>query len=68
MGNIFFGILQSILAVWDATWWIVLPIIAVLVMWEAWLLHLHWKWVTSIRWKMLEIKVPKNVLKTPKAM
>jgi len=31
-------------------------------------LHLHYKWVTGIKWKLLEIKVPKNVLKTPKAM
>ena len=31
-------------------------------------MHLHYKWVTGIKWKLLEIKVPKNVLKTPKAM
>ncbi len=49
-------------------WWFVLPLIGLLILWEAWLLHLHWKWVTHIKWKILEIKVPKNILKTPKAM
>ncbi|HEY5220575.1 MAG TPA: hypothetical protein VIJ29_00275 [Candidatus Paceibacterota bacterium] len=68
MANIFWGIIHSILVVWGVVWWIVLPIIALLILWEAWKLHLHYKFVTSIRWKMLEIKVPKNVLKTPKAM
>lgn len=68
MANIFWGIIQSILVVWGAVWWFVLPLIALLILWEAWKMHLHYKWVTSIKWKMLEIKVPKNVLKTPKAM
>jgi hypothetical protein len=68
MGNIFWGIVQSILTVWDAVWWFVLPIIAIMAFWEAWLLHLHVKFVTNIKWKTLEIKVPKTILKTPKAM
>jgi hypothetical protein len=68
MANIFWGIIQSILVVWGAVWWFVLPLIALLIFWEAWKMHLHYKWVTSIRWKLLEIKVPKTILKTPKAM
>lgn len=68
MGNILSGIIASILTVWGLVWWFVLPIVALIIFWEAWLIHLHYKWVTGIRWKMLEIKVPKNVLKTPKAM
>ena len=66
--SVLWGIIQSILIVWGVVWWIVLPIIAIIVFWEAWLLHLHYNFVTSIKWKMLEIKVPKTVLKTPKAM
>ena len=64
----FSGIIQSILVVWGAVWWFVLPLIALLIFWEAWLLHLHCKWVTQHQMEVLEIKVPKNVLKTPKAM
>jgi len=68
MGNILSGILQSIFIVWGAVWWIVLPLIAIIIFWEGWRLHLHYQFVTNIKWKVLEIKVPKNVLKTPKAM
>ncbi len=68
MGTILSGIIQSILVVWGLVWWIALPIIAIIILWESWLLHLHYKWVTGIKWKLLEIKVPKTILKTPKAM
>jgi hypothetical protein len=64
----FWALLHSILVVWDTVWWIVLPLIAVIILWDMWLAHLHYKFGRSIRWKLLEIKVPKNVLKTPKAM
>jgi hypothetical protein len=77
MGNLFpsvqgssvvWGILGSIWAVWSAVWWIVLPIVAIIVFWEIWKVHLHSKFAHAIHWKLLEIKVPKTVLKTPKAM
>jgi hypothetical protein len=62
------GIFASIWNVWSAVWWIVVPVIFIIVAWEAWILYLHVKFLESIRWKVLEIKIPKNVLKTPKAM
>ncbi len=62
------GVVNSIFIVWGYVWWIVLPIIAAIIFWEAWTIHLHVKFARSINWKLLEIKVPKNVLKTPKAM
>ena len=68
MGTILSGIVASILVVWGYVWWIALPVIAFIIFWEAWLLHLHYQFVTSIKWKLLEIKVPKTILKTPKAM
>jgi len=66
--SILWGIIHSILVVWGAVWWFVLPIIALMVLWESWKVHLHYRFVTSIKWKLLEIKVPKTILKTPKAM
>ncbi len=62
------GILGSTLVVWGYVWWFVLPLVAAIVFWEAWKIHLHYQFAHSIKWKMLEIKVPKNILKTPKAM
>ena len=61
-------IFKSIAQVWDATWWFFLPIIAAIMFWDAWKLYLHVRFLKSINWVILEIKVPKNILKTPKAM
>src|ERR1700733_70327 len=61
-------ILHSIAIVWGATWWFFLPIILAIIAWDAWKLYLHVRFVKSIKWVVLEMKVPKNVLKTPKAM
>ena len=41
--SILLGVFQSILIVWGAVWWIVLPLIAIMVFWDAWKLHLHYK-------------------------
>jgi hypothetical protein len=60
--------LKSIAAVWDATWWFFLPLIAAIMFWDAWKLYLHVRFLKAIKWVVLEIRVPKNVLKTPKAM
>jgi hypothetical protein len=62
------GIFASIWAVWETVWWIATPIIALIVFWEAWHLYLHYKWFHHLHWVLLEIKVPKGILKTPKAM
>jgi hypothetical protein len=61
-------ILQSIGTVWGYTWWIVLPLVTGMIFWETYKLYLHVRFLQSINWVVLEIKVPKNVLKTPKAM
>lgn len=61
-------ILQSIAQVWGYTWWFFLPLILAIIAWEGWKLYLHVRFLKSIKWVVLEIKVPKDVLKTPKAM
>jgi hypothetical protein len=54
--------------VWGYTWWIILPVITAAACWETWRLYLHIRWNAKTNWMVLEIKIPKNVLKTPKAM
>lgn len=61
-------VFQSIATVWGYVWWIVVPVVTGMVFWEAWLIYLAVEWHHSIKWNVLEIKVPKNNLKTPKAM
>ena len=62
------GIWQGVLVAWGEVWWIVLPLVALFIFWDFWLIYLHVRYLKAISWKVLEIKVPKNVLKTPKAM
>ncbi len=68
MPSVLAGILIDILVVWNHVWWIVMPVIAAIFFWGAWEYYLHVRWFEGIKWKLLEIKIPKNVLKTPKAM
>jgi hypothetical protein len=62
------GMWHSILVAWSEVWWIVLPLCAIFIFWDFWRFYLHIRFIKAIRWKLLEVKVPKNVLKTPKAM
>jgi hypothetical protein len=62
------GVLHSVLVAWSEVWWIVLPLVAFFIFWDFWRLYLHIRFAESIPWVLLELKVPKNVLKTPKAM
>ncbi len=62
------AIARSIAVVWGAVWWIAVPVIAAIIFWEFWMLYIHIRWLKKINWKTLEIQVPKNILKTPKAM
>jgi hypothetical protein len=59
---------RSVVTAWDKVWWIALPLIAVFIFWDFWRIYLHVRFVRSIKWKLLEIKVPKTIMKTPKAM
>src|SRR4051812_23335733 len=61
-------LLQSIGAAWNAVWWIVIPAIAAVIFWDFWRIYLHVRFVKNLNWQLLEIKIPKNILKTPKAM
>ncbi|MEK9179904.1 MAG: hypothetical protein AAB897_00600 [Patescibacteria group bacterium] len=64
----FLGFWESVKAVWSQVWWFALPLMAFFVFWEFWVLYLQFRFITRIKWVLLEIKVPKGVLKTPKAM
>jgi hypothetical protein len=61
-------VVESIGTVWGYTWWIVLPLVTGILAWEAWRLYLHVRFIHRLDLQLLEIKIPKNVLKTPKAM
>lgn len=65
---IILGIIDSIKNVAVASWWIISPLVLFFIFWDVRLMYKRSKFIKSIEWTMLEIKIPKDVLKTPKAM
>ena len=61
-------LIKSIGDVWGWTWWIVLPFFSFLFFWEAWVYYIQVRYLGNIKWKLLELKVPQNILQTPKSM
>lgn len=62
------GMTQAIVSVALATWWIVVPLLLFFVLKETWLVYARDRYIKDMTWTMLEIKVPKEILTTPKAM
>ncbi len=44
------------------------PIILIFVGWHLWVRHRNAEWISELKWVLLEIKVPKDIYKTPRAM
>lgn len=62
------GIYQSLLSVLGATWWFLVPLVLFFILWDFWLSYIRLEHLKKIPWILLEIKVPREILKTPKAM
>jgi len=68
MNPILGQILGSIWDAWLWIWWIVLPVVLAVVLKDLWLRYVRTCFLKDINWITLEIKVPKDILQTPKAM
>ena len=68
MRDILIGILESIYGTAILTWWIFLPIILFFPLRKIYLIYIQDRYIKKMSWTLLEIKVPKEILKTPKAM
>lgn len=55
----------SIAFMWFPYWG---PVLFGIIFWEEWLRYVRAKWRVNLKWIMLEIKVPKEIHKTPVAM
>ena len=49
-------------------WWIILPVFLGYTLFKLWMNYIRTKFLKSIEWKVLEVRIPKEVLRTPKAM
>lgn len=66
--EILIGIGRSILDVIGVSWWVLLPVGLFFIWKEFWLWGKNRLWKKRIEWVLLEIKIPKMIEKTPKAM
>ena len=48
--------------------WVIIPAVLIYLLPKVWLYFVRTRFVRSIKWVLLEIRVPKEILKTPKAM
>ncbi len=62
------GILGSIIYVWSMVWWVAVPLALFFVFSDLWLSYVREKFLREMSWTLLEIRIPKENLKTPKAM
>lgn len=44
------------------------PIVLAIILWELYVYYLNAKWIRDQKYSLLEIKIPKEILKSPKAM
>ncbi len=45
-----------------------MPLIAFFIAWKLYMMYIRFRYVQNIEWSMVELKIPENVLKTPKSM
>lgn len=59
---------NNLLNLWSATWWLILPIFLFPLFIKMWLFYVVKYYVANLKWVNLQVNVPVEVLKTPKAM
>ena len=66
--DIFFGIIDSIVRILGLIWWLILPLFVFFLYWNLRMIYIRTRYIKTTQWSMFEIKIPKDILKTPKAM
>ncbi|MBI2021088.1 hypothetical protein HYS99_01070 [Candidatus Giovannonibacteria bacterium] len=61
-------IIDQTLEFFGATWFLWAPIVLYFVFWETWVAYVRANFISNLKWMLLEIKIPKEVAKSPKAM
>lgn len=62
------AVFYKILTVFLNLWWLWLPVFLAVLFIELWTDYLRAKAIKKIKWLLLEVKIPRNIEKTPKAM
>src|SRR3989338_7758932 len=62
------GIGSNIVKILAVSWWAILPVGLFFIWKDFWQWGINRLWKSKIKWAFLEIKIPRNILKPPKAM
>lgn len=62
------GFLKEIGQIFLNLWWVYLPPVLFFIALDLWVVYLKLKTIAAIKWQLLEIKIPRDIQKTPKAM
>lgn len=60
-----FRLVWEILEQW---WWTFTPIVLFFILFHLWIFYIQRRYASRINWKLLEITIPREVFKSPKAM
>lgn len=66
--DILFGIFDSVIRILSLIWWLILPLFVFFLCWNLWLIYIRTRYLKTIDWSIVELKIPKDILKTPKSM
>lgn len=67
-GDIGLGILRSIFEVFSFVWWIVIPVALAFYLWDLWVDANKKAFKKKVKWVVLEMRIPKENLRSPKSM
>lgn len=68
LSDIILGIGQSIFEVFSYVWWIVVPLILAFILWDLYIDGNKKAAKKALKWTMLELRIPKENLRSPKSM
>jgi len=58
--------LQTLFSIFSLYWWILLPAFLLVIYLEAVFYYNRTKYISGLKWTLLELKLPPDVLKSPK--
>ena len=67
-GDFALGVGRIVVQIFSISWWVLLPVGLFFIWHHFWFWGLNRLWRKKQSWVLLEIKIPRNILKTPKAM
>ena len=62
------AVFYTIIKIFLNLWWLWLPVFSAVLFIELWVKYLQLKAIKKIKWLLLEVKIPRDIEKTPKAM